>query len=262
MKLINKLERKFGNLVIPNLTLFLIFAQACTLLYSLTPGHEEFAKNLSLNHDAVFAGEWWRIFSFVIMPALTSPAFLIFFLMFYFLMGTALEREWGEFKYNLFFLTGYLATVLTVLIPGADVSNFYLMESIFLAFAWLYPNYRILLFFILPVEVKWVAAFVWITYVIQLARGDWGTKAAVLAGIFNFVLFFHADLLDWARTSRRKFNRLATQTPPRDPGQPMHVCAECGVSDLSDRKMEFRYCPQCKGTPAYCINHIQTHQHR
>ena len=47
-----------------------------------------------------------------------------------------------------------------------------------------------------------------------------------------------------------------------EPKPPMHVCAECGVTDQSDRKMEFRYCPLCTGTPAYCINHIQNHQHR
>jgi hypothetical protein len=260
MKFLARLERKFGDLAIPNLTLFLIFIQACSLLFSLV--HLDLPEKLSLNHDAVFHGQWWRIFTVLAMPAFTHPVFLIFFLMFYYLMGSALENEWGVFKYNLYFFAGYLATLLTVLIPGADVGNRYLMESILLAFAWLYPDYQILLFFIFPVKMKWVAVMVWVLYVYEFADGDWGTKAAVLAGIFNWLLFFHGDLLDWARASRRKMKRLSTQGPVRMEGDPMHVCAECGVTDLSDRKMEFRYCPQCKGTPAYCINHIQNHQHR
>ena len=77
------------------------------------------------------------------------------------------------------------------------------MESVFLAFAWLYPDYQILLFFILPVKVKWVAVMVWIYYLMAFATGDWD-KAAVLAGIFNWVLFFHGDLLDWARPHAEK----------------------------------------------------------
>ena len=115
MKFLNRLERKFGDLAIPNLTLYLIFSRpAHSSFPSCAP---DFAEKLVLSHDAVFHGQWWRIFSFVVMPAFTHPAFLIFFLMFYYLMGTALEHEWGVFKYNLYFLAGYLATVLTVLIP-------------------------------------------------------------------------------------------------------------------------------------------------
>ena len=43
---------------------------------------------------------------------------------------------------------------------------------------------------------------------------------------------------------------------------PMHVCQICGVTEKSNPQMEFRYCPLCKGTPAYCIDHINNHEHR
>ena len=82
------------------------------------------------------------------------------------------------------------------------------------------------------------------------------------AGTLNFLFFFHADLWQWMRTSRRKFKGDMARAAANEPKPPMHVCAECGVTDQSDRKMEFRYCPLCTGTPAYCINHIHNHQHR
>jgi hypothetical protein len=159
-------------------------------------------------------------------------------------------------------LIGYLATILSALIPGAIVTNFYLIESIFLAFAWLFPDFQILIFFILPVKVKWLGLVVWIWYAYTLLTGTWTDRAEVAAGTLNFVIFFHDDLLQWARTSQRKFARNIKQAPARDEMQPMHVCAVCGVTEMSDRKMEFRYCPLCTGTPAYCINHIANHVHK
>jgi len=41
----------------------------------------------------------------------------------------------------------------------------------------------------------------------------------------------------------------------------VHTCAICGVSNLSDPKMTFRYCSKCAGAPCYCAEHIHAHQH-
>lgn len=260
MKLINRIERAFGDYAIPNLTLYLMLFQGFTFFISLA--RPDYVMKLVLSHDQFFAGQWWRLLTLLVVPPPMHPVFIIFYLFVYYFIGTALEARWGAFRYDLYFLIGYIATVLAVLIPGAVVSNFYLMESVFLAFAWLYPDFEFLLFLILPVKVKWLALIGWISYALAILMGDWTTRAEVAAGTINFLLFFHSDLIDWIRTSKRKFKGSMVQARARDANPPMHVCAVCGVTDQSDRKMEFRYCPLCTGTPAYCINHIQNHQHR
>ncbi len=260
MKLLNRLERKFGDFAIPNLTLYLIALQAFTFVMSLA--YPDFIGKLVLTHYRLFAGEWWRLLTVLFMPPVTNVIFMLFFLYFYYFVGTTLEAQWGTFRYNLYILIGYLGTILAALIPGAVVTNVYLMESVFLAFAWLYPEYPILLFLILPVKVKWLGLAAWIMYVIAFFSGGWDTKAEVAAGALNFAIFFHADLWQGIRTYPRRFKNQMNQARASDPKPPMHVCAACGVTDQSDKKMEFRYCPLCTGTPAYCINHIHNHQHR
>jgi hypothetical protein len=264
MKLLNQLERKFRDYAIPHVTITLILFQSFTYLVSLV--HPEYIERLFLTHDDLFAGEWWRLLTVLLIPPSTGPQFLIFFLFWmqlFYMYGIALEQQWGTFRYNLYLLIGYLLTLLVALIPEARVSNVYLIGSIFLAFAWLYPEYPLQLFFIFPVQVKWLGLLAWIVYAFRFFAGGLPVKAEIAAGVANFVIFFHADLWDALRTRQRKFKSGMAQAAAREAAtQPMHVCAACGVTDQSDRKMEFRYCPQCTGTPAYCINHIQNHVHK
>ncbi len=40
-----------------------------------------------------------------------------------------------------------------------------------------------------------------------------------------------------------------------------HRCTICGITELDDPNMTFRYCSQCNGNYEYCENHIRNHQH-
>src|ERR1700677_2505150 len=109
MKLMNRLERKFGDFVIPHLTLILIAFQCFTFAIALV--QPAFVGKLVLTHYALFSGEWWRVFTVLVIPPSTDPSYLIWillFIYFFYLMGTALENQWGEFRYNLYILIGYL----------------------------------------------------------------------------------------------------------------------------------------------------------
>ena len=43
--------------------------------------------------------------------------------------------------------------------------------------------------------------------------------------------------------------------------KPRHACVICGVTNLTDPSMGFRYCSKCAGTPCYCDAHIRVHEH-
>ncbi|MBQ1400621.1 MAG: hypothetical protein IIZ51_11865 [Lachnospiraceae bacterium] len=44
-------------------------------------------------------------------------------------------------------------------------------------------------------------------------------------------------------------------------GAVMHRCSVCGITELDDPEMEFRYCSQCEGQYEYCADHLFTHKH-
>jgi hypothetical protein len=209
----------------------------------------------------VLQGEVWRLVTFLFIPPLTiNPVFVFFGFYFLYLMGTALESYWGSFRFNVYLLIGWLATVaVSFVTPMEPASNAYLLGSIFLAFAFLYPDYQILLFFVLPVKVKWIALLTWVMYAYKLIAGPWSSRLEVVAAVLNFGVFFGHTVYLRVKYGARKAGARAKKAVVAE--APFHVCAKCGVTDKTNPKMEFRYCPECDGTPGYCIDHINDHEH-
>jgi hypothetical protein len=259
MKFLNRLERSLAPYAIPNLTLGVVVLQS--LMWFLIQARPEVAENLILDRSLLLGGQWWRLLTFVFLPPTTNILFLFFALWLLYIMGTALENQWGAIRFNFYLLISYLATVASVFIAHEGIAtNAYLFGSIFLAFAYLYPDFPIMLFLILPVKVKWIALATWILYFINFILGGPMTKVLIVASVLNFLLFFGKDILQRMKQGRRQMVRKMTTLAADD--EPINRCIVCGVTEKTDRKMEFRYCPQCAGTPCYCINHMPGHVHR
>ena len=82
----------------------------------------------------------------------------------------------------------------TVTGMGGFFSTNYINLSIFLAFAVCYPNMRVLLYFIIPIKMKWMAivyvVFMGITVLSALGSGNWPTAVAIVASLLNFAIFY------------------------------------------------------------------------
>ncbi len=258
MGLLDKLESRLRYFAIPNITLYLVMGQAFFYIAAYT-GRLDTSKML-LVPAFVLQGEWWRLLAFIFIPPSTSLVFVFFVLYFFYMMGTALEGHWGTFRYNLFLLAGYLITVaVSFLVPGSEATNIFIGASVFLAFAHLYPEFVIYIFFILPVKIKWLALLTWIGYAFSLLFGSWHTRLFVLASIGNYFLFFGKDIALRMRYGGRKMASQARDIAKSR--EPFHRCESCGKTDLSHPDMEFRYCPECGGL-GYCMEHIGNHEHR
>jgi hypothetical protein len=257
MGLIDQLDRKLRRSAIHNVTLYLILGQVLFFVFALSGRF--ILERVVLIPDRVLAGEWWRLVTFLFIPPLTNPIFAFFAWYLFYLMGSALEGHWGAFRYNLFLLIGYVVTVATTfLFPYSAATNIFIGGSVFLAFAYLYPDFQLYILFILPVKIKWLALLTWIGYAYQLLVGSWPTRLLVLASISNFLLFFGSNILWRMKTGNRKMVFQAKQyTQGREP---FHRCATCGITDISHPRMEFRYCSECKGL-GYCTEHISNHEH-
>lgn len=256
MDWISKLEKHFGSWAIPNLTNYLLVAQIIGALLLL--GGYTSTSDLVLVGGLVQVGDWTRLFSFMMIPKSLHPIWIIFSLYIFYLMGSSLEREWGAFRYNLFVLCGYLLTIAAAfIIPAATISNIYFLGAVFLAFATLFPNFELLLFFVLPVKVKWLGILAGVFYLLILLAGPPGERVAVGAALLNYALFFGAEFLAALKAGQRRKAFQAEREVAA--AQPRHQCAECGESDVSAPAKQFRYCSTCGN--CFCEEHLEHHQH-
>jgi hypothetical protein len=259
MALIDRLEKKLGRYAVPNVTVFLIAGQS--LFYVLFLMGRLDPNLIQLSAGGLLQGEWWRLVTFPFDPPVQNLLFAFFAWYLFYLMGSALEEHWGAFRYNLFLLVGYLLTVaVSFLVPAYPVSNAFLGGSVFLAFAFLFPDFQLLLFFVLPVRIKWLALLTWLGYGYLLLAGGWPSRLLVLASIGNFLLFFARDILVNLKYGRKKVAKKVSRMADGF-DKPFHRCTVCGITDKTHPEMEFRYCPQCDGQYGYCRDHIFSHEH-
>ena len=109
MNWLDKLERKFGRFAIPNLTVYLLagYVIGFGIVY-LMP---DMIGYLTLEPALILRGQVWRIISWVLIPPTTNVISLVFLVLLYYSLGTALERTWGSFRYNVYIFSGLLFTV-------------------------------------------------------------------------------------------------------------------------------------------------------
>lgn len=258
MKLLNSLQRRFGRFAVPHVTEGLIACQVLTYLFYQT--NPDFLARIALVPPLVLTGEAWRLVTFLCEPPVSNPLFAFFFWYMFYLMGTALENTWGTFRYNIYLLVGWLATVaVSFLDPDMAGSPAFLQGSIFLAFAYLYPDFQLLLFFLLPVKVKWLALVQWAFCLYVMMFGPLMAQLMAAASVCNFVLFFWHDI--WLRMKSGRRRMAAQAKTIGQANTPRHTCHVCGVTNLSDPKASFRYCSKCIGSPCYCAEHIHSHAH-
>lgn len=265
MSLLSKLERTIGRWAIPNLSLYLVLFQGLSFIVIMSK--PEFYGRLLLDPQLVLQGQWWRLLMFMFIPPDTSVLFIIFALYLFYLMGTALEQTWGTFRYNAYILIAWLMTAATSFLPlmfglpSSASTNGYIASSVFLAFAFLFPDFVLYIFFILPVKVKWLALITWIFYGYMLIDGNWMERAAILASIVNFLIFFSADIVRIiTHRSRRTTQKIKQMQENAKADEAFHRCTTCGRTDKTNPELEFRYCPLCGGK-GYCMDHIASHQH-
>ena len=189
LKLLNKLNRKFGRFGIQNLILYIIIGQGLVFACNYLMPEVSLLNYMNFDRDLIFSGQWWRIISFIFIPPASSPIWIIFALYFYYLIGTAIESSWGSFNFTVYYLLGVIGTIISGFISGY-AENFYLNLSLFLGFAVLFPDYEFLVFFILRVKAKYMAYLDAAFLLYSLIFVSWSYKGAIIVAFVNFILFF------------------------------------------------------------------------
>lgn len=278
-------ERKFGKYAIRNLSLVLIVCYGIGyLLLIFNAGIFDF---LTLNPYLILRGQIWRLITWILIPPQSDSLFsTILMMLFYYSVGTTLERTWGTYRYNVYIFQGLLFTLIgsfvsmgacylffenDIMMYGAPelfrvgarcFSTYYVNMSIFLAFAATFPEAQVLLMFIIPIKVKWLGIAYGILLGLSFILGGFFERMAMAASLANFIIFFFSSrrkiIISPKQMKRR--TEFKSQVNKR-PKITKHKCAICGRTDESNPELEFRFCSKCDGNYEYCREHLFTHKH-
>ncbi|MFN2509019.1 MAG: rhomboid family intramembrane serine protease [Chthoniobacterales bacterium] len=258
MTLLDKLERRIGFIAIPGLIRLVVAFTA--LVYVLTFLNQEFLSILELDPARIRRGQVWRLVTYIFIPRgigqpeTMQPLWLLLALWFLWFIGEGLERAWGAFRLTLYFLVGMIGTTVAAFLFGAQFSNAMLAASLFFAFAWFYPDEVIYVFFILPMKIKWLA---WITaafVILGFVTGPISYKMAVVAALANYFIFFGPEIFHQVRHRKEvSARRKRFEVHSRRDAEPLHRCASCGATELSEPNVEFRV---SRDGEEYCMKHL------
>ncbi len=234
-----KFEKKFSKYAIKNLMFYII------VLYAIGFVMNVFFNGLydayfSLDFAMIFKGQIWRLVTFIVQPPSNSIIFVVFVLYFYYLIGSVLERIWGSFRFNVYFFTGVILNILASLIIylvfglSFKLSTNYINLALFMAFAMEQPDMEVLLFFIIPIKIKWMAILDAVVFGITIVFGYlvpflpqnvwyslymagflapsaimcYANATAALVSMLNFIIFFFLYKKGPAKSStQRNFDK-------------------------------------------------------
>ncbi|MBE5922560.1 MAG: hypothetical protein E7269_07395 [Lachnospiraceae bacterium] len=294
-KFLNKMERKFGRYAIRDLTKYLIAGYVIGLIVQYVAS--DMMEYLTLDPYMILHGQVWRLFTWILYPSSSNLFFYIIMLFFYYSIGTTLEHTWGAFRYNVFMIGGFLFSIIGAFVlyivcmlaqpQGLDgywfansaaygyyisyfFSAYYINLSLFLAFAISYPDMRVMLYFVIPIKVKWLAYVDVALLSVDLLFGSWVSRVAIIASLLNVLIFWLATR-NYYRISpgeikrKREFRRQVNSAPAYGGGMhgmTRHKCAICGRTEADNPNLTFRYCTKCAGNYEYCEDHLFTHEHK
>lgn len=295
MKFLYKLERKYGKYAISNLSFYVtmcfVIGYVLQLFLPNVYGYLVFSPyHIFVRHEI------WRVFTWIFTTPGGFNVFTLIMLFFYYSVGTSIERALGSFMYNLYIFGGMLLSTVGALISSAicyfsigDVDSYtefsiygmvagssmtyYMTISIFLGFALIYSDAMVLLWFIIPFKVKWLAyvdlAFLAYDFV---TVGNLICRVTIVSCVLNFFIFYaitrrynNGRRYAAGKLKRRKTNgdriRQFEVVDNKASNITRHKCAVCGRSEKDNPELEFRFCSKCNGNYEYCSDHLYTHEH-
>jgi membrane associated rhomboid family serine protease len=252
MSFLDKLERRLGFIAIPGLIRAVVTLNA--LVFVLVLLNKGFDSYLALDIASIRAGEVWRLVTYIFVPQTGHFLLVVVALWFLWFIGDGLERAWGAFRLTLYFLVGMVGTTVAALLSNSQFSNQMLFTTLFFAFAHFYPEEIIYLFFILPLKIKWIAwiyaAFLLLGFVTQSNS----YRMALIAALSNYLIFFGPGVVQQLRQRKEvAVRRQRFDAQSRSDEEPLHRCANCGATEISDPSLEFRV---ARDGEEYCIAHL------
>ncbi|MCR4794530.1 MULTISPECIES: hypothetical protein [Ruminococcus] len=208
-QLLTKLERKCGKFAIQNLMLYIVTGMGvffiANMVLTTNPDNKIFLYDMIyFDRAKIFAGQVWRVITFLFMPPDNRILLLLLMLFFYWYMGVRLEEKWGSFKFNVYYFTGVISCIIAGLITGYSTNQF-LNLGVFLAFAVLFPDEDLFAFFVLPIKAKWIGVIDAAVLVYKYINGGYYIRMFIILSLVNFFIFFGKDFVQLIYYTGRRY---------------------------------------------------------
>ncbi len=270
MRSVERFCAQHPNFGIPNLMRYIAIGSGIFWIVGLI--NPVLLSYMAFSPAAIFHGQIWRLVTFLLYPPNTGYLALIA-VYFYYWIGTSLEHAWGSGAFTIYFFSGAILTalfgILVYLLFGISVplTAEYIYLAMFFAFAVLFPDMEVLLFFILPVKIKYLAILDAVFFVLSIFTYSFPMNLLPVVATLNFLIFCGGEL--WRRIQFRRpkgntinFRRESARIRREQQAKLYtHKCSVCGRTDVSNPELEFRYCSKCAGYHCFCMEHINNHIH-
>ncbi len=258
MTFFDRFERRCGWLAFPGFLRY--YALFHVLVFVLQLFRPDIGELLEFNRAKIFSGEIWRVATMFFANSefgnprsFMSILFLFFAVNFVFMVGDSLEGAWGAFKTSVFCYTGIILVLIANFVYPVSVpfSGTMLYASAFLAFCTLFPKTEILLFLVLPVQVRFLGMFV-----------AGGLLLAVISMplLLPFFMVALANYFIWAGVPALRGTARVIEAGKRKKvfkgdgvSEAFHTCSVCRKTDVSDPHAEFRI---GRDGEEYCSGHL------
>ena len=279
MGFIERSEKRLGKFAIQGLTMKLAVMQILFFLFYML-NLEEVRKSgqtfldktqvvdkvnlLNIGDTTIISDLIYIIASPAMLPTgALSWIFMYFAIHLLILFGTSLEELWGNYKFNLYVLTTVIFALLAsqvfkLLYPVYKFDDLFQFSSvvymaIFFAFATYFPKFQLLLFFVLPTPVRFLAylgaggIMLMMLNMNNFDRVFWGL------GSFGSYLLFHYHLAINKQVQKARKASFDKKLGKLD-AQAFNKCKICGKTEKDDSNLEFRIADDGE---EYCMEHLK-----
>lgn len=195
-------NRVVNKLILANLVVFFleyIFAPHFVRIFALTP--RDVIQNFYL----------WQPVTYMFLHS--GFMHLFFNMLMTWFLGTTLEQVWGDKKFLKYYIScGLGGAVFHILLSynNAVIGASGAVFGLYLAYAVLFPNNYVYIYFLFPIKAKYLVTFL---ALFQLAQGISGPSGiayfAHLGGMAAGLLFFRREIMNtrfWLKTRRWWWN--------------------------------------------------------
>jgi len=159
-----------------------------------------FGMLFGFDRASVQAGQWWRLLTYQFAQTgggwlfFPKPVVLFFTLLILYLMGSAIEEEWGTVNFVTLFVVSTLATAgVAALLNVGLLGSFFVTYTLLFVYATVFPEQTFYLFAFIPIRVRWLAyisagVLAWGALFSGSGNPNIAVAAAALAGYVYFLL--------------------------------------------------------------------------
>lgn len=155
---------------------------------------QKYASLFSFNGDAVRDGEVWRLVTYQFTQAGTgfmATLSLFITLLLLYMMGTALEEEWGTRHFITLFLLSTLGSAGVAAIAGIPLlGTYFVYFTLLFVYAAAFPQQTFYLFGMVPIRVRVLALFSLAVLLYGVFAGGTANLAALGGSILAYTYYY------------------------------------------------------------------------